>query len=322
MSAPRISVDEWHKRLADRFKVNGLVGGNLRVVHEAEDHVSNYLVKTFRGQNALLDSFQSLLIETLTLANSGIVSNGWPRDASNYSTTLAAFSNLFRRFRACEVLYMKGYPLDGYALMRDIKDRALLMAAIARNMATFPEILGATAAPVAEGGDYGKEATKRRKASEHRIMHSMVGKDSGLPVDVQKALKQWDDLFHVEVHGGAMSLIQELGELASGRAVQIGPSAIQDAYTMYINRSAELGWMVARLLPYLQTTENAFGQSWHEKREVLDDSFRYLLEGLSDMGKKIGAAFIAMMDSKFMFKAPFYYSESDGSQLPGAQAPS
>jgi hypothetical protein len=44
-----MSVDEWHKRLADTFKVNGLVGGHLRIVNEAEERVSNYLITKLRG---------------------------------------------------------------------------------------------------------------------------------------------------------------------------------------------------------------------------------------------------------------------------------
>jgi hypothetical protein len=127
-----MSVDEWHKRLADTFKVNGLVGGHLRIVHDAEDKVGDYLVNGLRGQDALLCSFQSFFIETLMLTNKEVNARGWPKNAPNYSVTLAAFFILFRRFRACEVLYIEGYPLDGYALMRDIKDRAFLFAGVAR----------------------------------------------------------------------------------------------------------------------------------------------------------------------------------------------
>jgi hypothetical protein len=148
-------------------------------------------------------------------------------------------------------------------------------------------------------------------------MHAMTGKRSGLADDVQADLKLWDDMFHVEMHGGTFSLMTELQQLKQGNALQIGPSVVQNAYVMYINRSSELGWMVTRLLPYVQMSENAFGDAWHRKREILDDSFRYMLEGLDSLGKRIGASFITMMDDKFAFKQPFYYSEADGSQMPG-----
>ena len=38
---------------------------------------------------------------------------------------------------------MKGYPLDAYSLMRDLKDRAFLLAGVAHNITTFPTIIGA-----------------------------------------------------------------------------------------------------------------------------------------------------------------------------------
>jgi hypothetical protein len=138
-----MTTNEWQKRLSDTFTVNGLIGGELLTVHEAEDATGNHLINTFKGQNVLLDSFQSFLIETLTLANGQIVANGWPKDRLNYPVGMAAFFNLFRRFRACEILYIKGYPLDGYTLMRDIKDRAFMFAGAAHNLITFSRIIGA-----------------------------------------------------------------------------------------------------------------------------------------------------------------------------------
>lgn len=120
------------------------------------------------------------------------------------------------------------------------------------------------------------------------------------------------------MHGGTLSLMHDLRELQNGKVLEIGPSVVQDAFFMYINRSSELGWMATRLLPYLQMTESAFGDEWHRRREILDDSFRYMLEGFSSLGKRLGTSFIAMMDEKFAFKRPFYYSEADGSKMPPA----
>jgi hypothetical protein len=120
--------------------------------------------------------------------------------------------------------------------------------------------LAAPAAPSIEGKDYSKKATRNRKENEHCVMHAMVGTTSGLPEHMQDDLKQWDDMFHLEMHGGALSLTQELKELQAGKLPQIGPSAVQDAYIMYVNRSSELGWMVTRLLPYCSgSAENGDG---------------------------------------------------------------
>lgn len=299
--------------LADTFTVNGLVGGSLLTVHSAEDGAGDYLVDTFRGQNVLLDSFQSFFIDTLTLTNDQIRSGGWPKDRNNYPVALVYFFNLFRRCRACEILYMKGYPLDAYALMRDIKDRAFVLAGLAHNMITFSGIMGAPATPVSDAKEYKKQSTKNRKETEHRVTNGLMGKTSGLSSDDQDNLKVWDDLFHYEVHGGHISLTQELSAISKGRIPQIGSSVDQDAFVMYMNRSAELGWMIVRLLPFLQVSEDGFGKDWQDKRLILDESFRYMVEGLGNLGKKLGPSFIAMIDSKFVFKQPFYYFEADGS---------
>jgi len=308
-----MTVGEWQKRLADTFTVNGLVGGSLLTIHDSEDAASNYLVGTFRGQNVLLDSFQSFFIDTLMLTNRQIASGGWPKNRINYPVAVVAFFNLFRRFRACEILYIKGYPLDAYALMRDIKDRAFMLAGVARNMVTFSGIIGAPASCVTDPKEYKKQSTKNRKDAEHRVMHGLMGTTSGLSTDVQEDLKRWDDFFHLEMHGASVSLSQELGEITKGKTLQIGPSVVQDAYVMYINRSSELGWMITRLLPFLQVSEDAFGKDWQHKRQVLDDSFRYMLEGFGNLGKRLGVSFTTMIDAKFLFKQPFYYFEADGS---------
>jgi|SRR5579872_934457 len=84
MAAPRMSVAEWQKRLADTFTVNGLVGGHLLITDEAENNVSNHLLRKFHGQDVLLSSFQSFFIETLLLANMKVKAHGWPKNGPNY----------------------------------------------------------------------------------------------------------------------------------------------------------------------------------------------------------------------------------------------
>lgn len=46
--------------------------------------------------------------------------------------------------------------------------------------------------------------------------------------------------------------------------------------------------MVTCVLPYLQAEEDAFGQAWQSKSDILDDSFRCMLEGLESVGKRFG----------------------------------
>jgi hypothetical protein len=209
---------------------------------------------------------------------------------------------------------MKGYPLDAYSLMRDLKDRAFLLAGVAHNITTFPTIIGAVKLPSpADRNEYGKKSTKVRRDVEQKVSNYLIGKDSGLPQNIRQDLALWDEFFHYEAHGGGISLTTELKALAGGAAPNIGPTFDQGSFALYMNRSSEVGWFLLRLLPYLQVADNAFGNEWHTKRAVLDDSFRFMLELLGTLGKSIGDALIVLVDNKFAFNPPFHYRETDGS---------
>jgi hypothetical protein len=307
-----MTVNEWRARLADNFTVGGLVGGNLVQVQEREAEVAEYLVKTFGGQNTLIDSFQSFYIETLNIAMRGVVENGWPDAPSNYALVFAQFSTLFRRYRACELLSFNGYPLDGYSLLRDIKDRAFMLAGLAHNMTTVLKIMG-TVPMMADKVAWKRRSTRSRKDEENRITRHISGADSGLPPTVVAELRLWDELFHEEVHGGKLSLTHEIGFFSQGFAMPVGPTLHEQAFAVYMNRSSELGWLILRLLPYLQVAENAFDNEWQRKYAVLDESFRYIVQGLTKLGKTMGQTFITLVDKKFSFKQPFKYFEADGS---------
>ena len=306
----RMTTDEWQRRLEDTFTVNGVVGGHLFEVHRREGDLGDYLVRTFCGQNVMIDSFQSFFIETLNLVLDQVGESGWP-EFKHYSLTLAYFNTLFRRFRAGEILYYSGYPLEGYVLLRDIKDRTLLLCGVLHKMTSIPMMMGLIP-PMPDTPDGRKKATRARKDEENRISRLISGKESGLPQDAIDELRFWDDLFHLEVHGARFSLAHELEMLSKGMANRVGPTFYQPAFTMYMNRSVELGWLILRLLPYLQMKDRAFGEEWYQKHAVLDASFRYMVQGLSNLGKRIGVAFITLVDEKFSFSADLKYFDPEG----------
>jgi len=305
-----MTTDEWQKRLEDTFTVNGLIGGHLIEVHERERRIGTQLVNAFRGQNVLIDSFQSFFVETLNLVLEEIAEQGWPK-SENYALTFAYFNTIFRRYRAAEVLYYSGYPLEGYSLFRDIKDRALLLCGVLHSVTTLPHVMGML--PVFDDTPEGhKKATRVRKDEENRITKLICGTDSGLPPSVAAELKFWDDLFHYELHGARLSIAHELALLRGGMTNRVGPTFHQQAFTVYMNRAAELGWLILRLMPYLQMSNRAFGEEWHRKHEVLDDSFRRMVQSLSNLGKPIGDAFVTLVETKFSFGPDLKYFDPDG----------
>ena len=309
-----MDVAEWQNRLEDNFTVGGVIGGNLLKILAMEGACGEYFAATFHGQSVLIDSFQSFYIETLENALQRVADHGWPEACENYAPTLLHYVIIFRRFRACENLLLRGYPLDGYALLRDLKDSAILLAGIATNITTHPALLGYAGAEAPFTYEDWRKARKAANVERQRVLRRFIRKESGLPPDIIKELEVWEQLFHQEVHGSKLSFATELKDWVSGTApLSIGPTPKEAAMAMYMNRVTEVAWLLLRLFPYLQAKEAAFGAEWHRRHRILDESFRYAQQGLSRLGKSFGDAFIKLVDEKFSFKQPFYYTEANHS---------
>ena len=135
---------EWQKRLEDTFSSNGIVGARLLEVQEQEINCGLHVAKQYTGQLTLIDSFQDFFIETLEKAIESLNTFKETEETKSYQLIVLFYIILFRRFRSCENLLSKGYPLDGYALLRDLKDRAVLLGAITNNYSAFNELFGQT----------------------------------------------------------------------------------------------------------------------------------------------------------------------------------
>jgi hypothetical protein len=73
-------------------------------------------------------------------------------------------------------------------------------------------------------------------------------------------------------------------------------------FTMFLNRYCEVGWMVHRLTPAIQPPGVPLPEAWMEKWRVLDDSFEIVVHSLTQqLGKKIGAAIVEFVKTKFPF---------------------
>ena len=326
-----MNVEQWQKRLENTFSFNGLVGGQLQDIFQCEREYGEYFARTFHGQSVLIDSFQGFVISTINNSTDFVAKHGWPKNCENYSTTIVYFVMMFRRVRACENLLLNGYPLDGYALLRDLKDRSIFLAALAHNLTTWETLSGyGPGVPVSTSYEKLRTDTKQLlmkknvEKEERRLLDLMLRKNSGLDQRTLQVLGKWEKLFNKEMHGAKLSFFNELGDWARGKNVlSIGPIPKDEIMSMYMNRICEIGWLVTRLLPYLQPVEDAFGEGWQKKWRILDESFLYMQQGLSRIGKDIGNAFITFVNQKFHFIDPFSYSEPDGTKgrnSPGARS--
>jgi hypothetical protein len=306
-----MDVAEWQRRLENYFMVDGVTGEPLIPVLNMESAYGIYVVERFHGQFVLMDSFFGFFIETIDRAVKFARLKKWPSEYSNYPLVLHYYVTIFRSFRAAENLLKSGYPLDGYALLRDLKDRAIFVGALVHGKTSFQKLLGIfedqSLTSITEK-EY-QRIKKRRKDEEYRILNEMIRRKSGLPADVQKELETWENLFHEEVHGSRLTFAKNIGWLQGKEPLSLGPIPNEGSIAPYINRASEIGWLFLRTFPFLQLEPNAFGKEWREKWTVLDDSFRIMIQALEKMGKKIGQAIPVLVNMKFTFPDDLYYHE-------------
>jgi hypothetical protein len=291
-----MDVGEWQSRLEDAFSEGGIVGPYLLDVIALERAYGEHYIATFHGQSVLMDSFQSFFVETLRRSERWIVDNGWPEDCAYYGAILVCYLTVFRSFRACQNLLLAGYPLDGFALLRDIKDRAILYCAMAKGLSSWSAI-------------HTLDKSKRLN-EERRIFDLLIGKHSGICPDDLKTLELWKNMFDQEVHGSKLTLVLEMSRLREGGQLSPGPLPHDRQLAMYMNRAVETGWLFARLLPGLQPVAGAFGPEWLARCRILDDSFRVSEQVLADMGKRIATVFTTFIDQTFTFGDEVHYVEA------------
>jgi len=311
-----MDVSEWQKRLVDTFSTDEIVGKRLMAIIEMEKAYGLHVVNEYHGYRVLTDSFFDFYIETLHAADDWISVNGFPSDAPSYSSVFLFYVMSFRRLRAAENLFLCGYPMDGYSLLRDMKDRAICMGAIMNRLGSFSSLyLGER-----HIDDQGKtlsrdeyiDVSKNREKKERAVRKQMIGEESGLTAEQIYELKRWDKLFNEEVHGSRFSYFMEGGPWLKGeKPLSLGPIPNNPSIGMYMNRSNEIGWMIFRTLPFLQLSSGAFGEEWARKWHILDESFRSAIEDLGHMNKKIAWAIIALVDQKFRLSPEEIYFETD-----------
>lgn len=309
-----MDVAEWQKRLEDTFSTDNIIGKRLMTIINMEKAYGQCVVQKFRGYRVLTDSFFDFYMETLQVASDWLQVHDISHDAPSYPTVFLLYVVNFRSLRAVENLFLCGYPIDGYALLRDVKDRAIFIGAIMNRLSSFNALyIGKRATGEGTEPFTRKEYEKireQRKKEEHVVLNQMLRSKSGLSKEHVTEIRQWEQLFHEEVHGSRFTYFMEGGPWLKGeRNLLLGPLPKDSTISMYINRSNEICWMLLRTLPFLQLKPGAFGKDWARKWVILDDSFRFAEESLGKMNKKIAWAVIELIEQKFRFSPEETYFE-------------
>jgi hypothetical protein len=308
----RQEIIQWQDRLHETFDYNGVLGGKtLALTMELERTVGQLFVRKFHGHRLLTDALLDFFAETLQTQLSYHWLHGWPKEP-NYALTFFMCLTIFRSVRASEVLSVHGYPMQGYALQRSIKDQVFILCAIANKMIGFNEIFGWE-----DGLNIGATHTEQTRKSaanrmkiERKIRSFIIGQESGLSEETRDELTNWDLLFNLETHRGLFTLFNTFGNALKGKMDVVGPSPDETNEGMFSNSSNELNWMILRLLPFMRRKEIVWSDEWNKKWHLLEESFRMMNQGLADLGKKIPVAHLEMIEAKFKFGLNDYYSEA------------
>ncbi|MDP9178972.1 MAG: hypothetical protein M3O61_14940 [Gemmatimonadota bacterium] len=271
---------------------------------------------------ALSRAFQSFYIETFDL----IADLQPPAPLKWYWPLVFTHVSAFKLFRSAEHLFTKGYPFVGYSLLRELKDRAFILAAVARGSVSFRAALGWDVQPAVQGAvtmaDQ-KKVVQARKKIDGRIRRETIGSTSGFDPAIQAKLENWNSLFHAEVHGSNLSFALDLkGWLASRGALPYATTTLHPtAAAMFVNRFEEAAWMMLRTLPFLQLSPSMFGDEWSKRWQVLNESLLESTKSRPQPASLFAELVIKLVDAKFSFVPDqLYYSElhddADGKNAP------
>lgn len=312
-----MNVKEWQERLTDTFGPSGVVGDNILPGLRQEQSYREWVVGTFHGYTVLMDCFFSYYYDTLEVATRHMHAEGWWKDDEAYRGLHLLHVGNFRSMRAADNAFLGGYPLDAVGLLRDMKDRAIFLSAVAQGFTSlkalyriFPEENEAQG--VTEGNT---DVVRVERAREQgRVLNLMLRRTSGLSEETLSELRRWEQLFHLEVHGSMLTRASIVKQITDHKGFSLWPIPETLAAAMYMCRVCEVAWMLTRTLPLLQTDARAFGEEWVHKWNVLDDSFRYDIEAFGKTGKQIAYAIIELVERKFPFTPDCFSADNSGTQ--------
>ena len=307
-------IGDWQQKLADTFSANGIVGANLIDVLRCEDEYAKGVCR-YHGYNTLAHSLLSFYYDTvLNKASPQLRQIKAKYPTEYYCPIFMECVTAFRILRASEILLYHGYPWSSMPLLRELKDRAIMFSGIMQGITTYSRLFGLEAFLANKSiprDEADKKIRLQRQEEERELRRLMTGTKSGLTVEAQRRLAQWQETFDHEVHGARNSSAIELEEWRKGNApCPIAPVPNDLSMGFYMNRCGEVGWMLLRTLPILQLGPCGFGSAWAERWHILDDSFRFFVNSLNLAKSPLGPAMIMFVDCKFPFTPDACYVES------------
>ena len=292
-----VTVEQFMKRLETISEHRGVPYARAHLLFEAEDAHGNAILQ-YKGYLALSDAFKCFFLETVELINTECRPKVKKPLSEYYGVFVPRVCQSFLSLCGAEHVAIRGYPYQGYTLLRNVFDNLVLSAAALQKITDFYSIEG-----VIPGKKFDPdEAKKLRKNTEFAARKQMTGDQSGLAANTIAELAIWDAMFDYETHGARLSATKAMSWMKGQGALPVLPKFEEMSFAMFMNRYSEVGWMLHRLIPMLQPPDAPLPDSWTEKWQILDESFEQTVHSLTEqLGKAIGAAIVELVKSKFPF---------------------
>jgi hypothetical protein len=301
-----MNVAEWQNRLEINFLSNNTIGVELDQVLSQEIEHENFVNSDFHGYRALAHSFYEFYIQTFKIIKNSVNKFDISIRFPNYNAIVLIHLSTFKNLRASEILFQKGYPLDGFSLLRDLFERSLFLGAMMNKYTSFQKLFGAKAFSEKIDNDFVKykRIKKLRQDAEKEVFHKM---SQGIDEENLVELGILRKLLNDEIHSSRLTFAMECSDLLKGRFLEsFGPNFNRKICALYMNRFTEVGWMILRTLPFLQPESNFFKDDWSKKWNILDESFCFMVDSLN---KKIAIAVKELIEKKFPFDPQYSYFE-------------
>jgi len=299
-----MNPEQFKSDLAKVGMHDGVPNGRLVPYWQAEQlHVSQMGDKN-AGTLLLIRAFQCLFLETVELVNVlNQQQTGLPK-LTFYTRFFPRLVNVFQQVCAVDLLASHGYPLVAYGQLRNIYDHLILISAAMQGHTDFFKIEGSI-----DGGPTDlRNSRKIRIQNDRKVLEIMTGAKSGLSDESIEALKLWDQMFDLEIHGAKASLATSLEWMQGSGVLQVYPKYDEWAVASFTNRAAEITWMAHRLMPLLQHSQMRFGVKWLEKWKILEDRFEDQVKHFAvQQQEKFGYAIVELVQTKFPFSSDSSY---------------
>ena len=291
------------RELAEAFTTDAVFGKKIESIAGREAAYGLLVKSTFKGYEVIINAFQEFFAESLEFVCSVWKEPERKPTPPTYAEIVRWHLANFKNLRAASACFYSGYPLDGLALLRRVKESALFLAALLSGITTYQQLNGDDLVQASSTAPFTRKdlqnMRERRKKEEARILGIMIRKNSGLPTEILNELGIWEDFFHFEVHGSRLTRLIDIGH---DKSTSVAPIYSEMTCAMFLNRFLEICWMLHRTLPILQLSYRQFDELWLRRWNLLDANFTESERGLAAMGKKLAGDFITFMNTKLGFE--------------------